>query len=295
MAAAPQQALSSGGKVLFGSLCAGTFVLGVWQTQRFFEKQVLTTAREEQMQQAPLTSLTAAMHLRQETPFRRWQVTGQFVHKGEVLVGPRGLPPGALPKKTTPSRGVMGDSSAGTGPQGYFVVTPFEITEEDATSKSTRTVLVNRGWIPKEFIDQTTNTKGLWSRPEGSCMISAIPIQFEEPKWLKPQHDFSKRPLRLIFYDGDAFKVVLEQIRDDNNNPRNKVTEEEESLILLTQIKDTDHQKDVKKLAFPLQSPADQVGEYKISPLIHAGYATTWFGLSGAGLYMTRKLLTRGR
>ena len=83
-----------------------------------------------------------------------------------------------------------------------------------------------------------------------------------------------------------------------------KETEEEEAneeLMLFTQIKDqkeatsTTTTSTSAKLAFPLQAPVDNVGEYKISPTIHAGYAATWFGLSGAGLVMTRKLFTRGR
>jgi hypothetical protein len=124
------------------------------------------------------------------------------------------------------------------------------------------------------------------------------------PRWIKPQADFSKQPLRLVFFDGDVFHVLLEQLRaldDKNTINSNKQPHHQEirkgddsSVILLTQIKDTAHEKDAK-LSFPLQSPADHVGEYKVSPLIHAGYATTWFALSASGLYMTRMLLTRGR
>lgn len=126
-----------------------------------------------------------------------------------------------------------------------------------------------------------------------------------DPRWIKPQHDFSKRPLRLIYFDENPLKVVLEQFcgnnQDSNQQQQEKqalqkhsVTQEDDSLILLTQIKDTAHEKNVK-LAFPLQSPVDKVGEHKVSPAIHAGYAATWFGMSGAGILMTRKLLTRGR
>ena len=175
--AAPQQALSNGGKVLFGGLTAGTFVLGVWQTQRYFEKETLVARREEQLKKSPIQSLSQALQWRQQEPFRQWQLHGTFHHKGEILVGPRGIPSGALPKKTK-QQGVMGDSNT-AGPQGYFVVTPFSITEEDATSKYTRTVFVNRGWIPKEFLDKTTNTDGLWSRPEGEVPIRAVPTKLE--------------------------------------------------------------------------------------------------------------------
>ena len=45
-----------------------------------------------------------------------------------------------------------------------------------------------------------------------------------------------------------------------------------------------------------MQSAAEHVGEYKISPTIHAGYyAATRFGVPGAGMYMTRTMITRGR
>ena len=131
------------------------------------------------------------------------------------------------------------------------------------------------------------------------------------PKWIKPLPDFSKQPLRLLYFDGDTFSILLKQLRSNtntsenanNNNTQqrhnmitkdNNDNDDKDAVILLTQIKDTAHEKDAK-LVFPLQSPADQVGQYKVSPLIHAGYATTWFALSASGMYMMRIMLTRGR
>jgi surfeit locus 1 family protein len=46
---------------------------------------------------------------------------------------------------------------------------------------------------------------------------------------------------------------------------------------------------------YPLKPPVASVADFKTTPAIHAGYAATWFGLSGSGIYMTRKLITRGR
>ena len=46
---------------------------------------------------------------------------------------------------------------------------------------------------------------------------------------------------------------------------------------------------------FPVQPPLETVGEFKVTPMIHAGYAFTWFGLASAGVVMTRKLITKGR
>ena len=104
----------------------------------------------------------------------------------------------------------------------------------------------------------------------------------------------------MLFFDNKVFKVLLEQLHPHLD--RHHVTEEDDQVIVLTQIKPesstsstTSKNGTPDKLVFPLQSPSDKVGEYKISPMIHAGYAFTWFGLSGAGMIMTRKLLTRGR
>ena len=197
MASSVASGLSSGGKVFFGSLCCGTFVLGVWQTQRYYEKIAWMSDREDQLKMAPVTSIAAGIsgiHHYQEQ-FRKWKLSGYFHHQGQVLVGPRSLPSGALPTPKTKNRGVMGDNGGGAstaGPQGYFVVTPFTVTEEDATSTSTRTVMVNRGWIPKEFVTTNTNNtttnssstasssgKGLWNQPEGMVSITAIPVKQE--------------------------------------------------------------------------------------------------------------------
>ena len=41
---------------------------------------------------------------------------------------------------------------------------------------------------------------------------------------------------------------------------------------------------------FPVQPSEEYVGEFKVTPDVHMGYAITWFGV-----IMTRKLLTRGR
>lgn len=49
------------------------------------------------------------------------------------------------------------------------------------------------------------------------------------------------------------------------------------------------------KTAWPVQPSAGKVGDFNISPFIHAVYAVTWFSLSTAGLYMTRIMMTRGR
>jgi len=62
------------------------------------------------------------------------------------------------------------------------------------------------------------------------------------------------------------------------------------SPLLYTQIQDFTTK---TPNTFPLQPNQDTVGKFKIIPDIHLGYAVTWFGLSLAGMIMTRKLVIR--
>ena len=96
-----------------------------------------------------------------------------------------------------------------------------------------------------------------------------------EPRFMTPQHDFTTRPLQLFWIDQEA----LERVSGVPN------------AVLLTQIQSSSSSSN----SFPVQPPLETVAEFKTTPMIHAGYAVTWFGLSAAGLFMTRKLITRGR
>lgn len=59
---------------------------------------------------------------------------------------------------------------------------------------------------------------------------------------------------------------------------------------LLTMVREDD---DNPSISLPLTTTASKLGEFKVTPAVHAGYAFTWFGLSAAGLLMTRKLILR--
>lgn len=117
---------------------------------------------------------------------------------------------------------------------------------------------------------------------------------------MKPQHDFAKKPPRLLYFDHEVFKVLLGQLHPQLD--RHHVTEEDDEVVMLTEIKEDDDTSKIvnkndppAKLSFPLKGTAEHVGEYKISPTIHLGYAATWFSMSGAGVYMLRKMITGGR
>jgi len=98
--------LSKSGIAFFGSLCVGTFGLGCWQTQRYFEKVDMVKKREEELAMEPKEFSGFS-----EDSYRRTIVRGSFRHENEVLVGPRGPPLGGLAK----SGPMSGRSGGGMG------------------------------------------------------------------------------------------------------------------------------------------------------------------------------------
>ena len=120
-------------------------------------------------------------------------------------------------------------------------------------------------------------------------------------------HDYTKRPLQLFWVDGLALKAiaeitseedvallvqVLDTYENENENDNENTTTSSSSSSSSSNKNATAN---VPLLAYPLQPPVASISEFKTTPSVHVGYATTWFGLSGAGLYMTKKLITKGR
>ena len=182
-----ENGISPAGAAFFGSLCIGTFGLGCWQTSRYFEKTDKISVREHGLaaDPVPLGLNSEVNHVVEdvgtdkgpesdspavELSFRRSTLNGNFRHQHEVLVGPRGPPPGAV-AVTGPS---SGRSSGGmsSSPQGYFVVTPLTRTGGAAEGE---TVLVNRGWVPLSFMKE----KRSWHRPVGTIKIVGVPTETE--------------------------------------------------------------------------------------------------------------------
>ena len=110
--------LNLGGRVFFGGLCVGTFGLGCWQTQRFFEKQEQVKQREADLLLDPLPLLLDNDNdslLLGVGSLRRQRVHGVYRHSHEILIGPRGPPPGAM-ASTGPSSG-RGGGGMSSSPQ----------------------------------------------------------------------------------------------------------------------------------------------------------------------------------
>jgi hypothetical protein len=122
---------------------------------------------------------------------------------------------------------------------------------------------------------------------------------------MTPKHDFAKRPPHLFWLDPAVLQAIIQEDNQSGERIETKSSAPQE-LILLTQVQadqgTMEDQSDMLKpqqlevtIQYPMTPTAQAVGDFRTTPLIHGGYAATWFGLSGAGWYMTRMLITRGR
>lgn len=159
--------ISLGGKIFFGGLTAGTFGLGCWQIQRYYEKMDLMAERNAELAMEPTTDWQSP-----EAPYRRKLLEGRLLHQKEVLIGPRGAPIGA---PGTSNGGGMGPS-----PQGFMVLTPLQLMDG-------KLVWINRGWVPKAMVPGANQGRGSmpslkapdkdlnqWDRPSGTVKVTGI-------------------------------------------------------------------------------------------------------------------------
>lgn len=150
------------------------FALGTWQVFRLEWKTELIAKFEDRLIRDPLPLPPridpAAI---KEFDYRRVYVSGHLRHDQEMLIGPR-----------------MHD-----GKNGYLVITPLE--RDSAGS----TVLVNRGWIPKDMKNQEDRKLGL---PEGLVTVEGL---LREP-WKKNIFTPENKPESREFYFPDVEQMA---------------------------------------------------------------------------------------
>ncbi|KAL7518254.1 hypothetical protein ACHAWX_003101, partial [Stephanocyclus meneghinianus] len=348
--------VSTAGKFFFTSLCAITFGLGIWQTQRYFDKVELVKKREEDLKRNPLnwdewidTQSKGAQNgssledgAGKMRTYRRVILQGKFQHHNQILVGPRGPPPGAL-AEYGPNSGRGGGGGMSSSRQGYWVVTPFSVCKDSTQSlneseemeddggknekgwlrtymfkgnkqakKNTTDlrkecpqeermtegtlVWINRGWIPRHFINGESKILHDWEQPRGIVKLMTMESETETPGRFSPPSQLETKQVveysdNLHDFDGGTVPKLLWMDRHAISEMTNCPKDHRPPLFV--QIKDENYE--TTHAPYPARSSREHVGEFKVTPEVHAGYAVTWYGLSGAGMVMTRKLLCRGR
>jgi cytochrome oxidase assembly protein ShyY1 len=161
-------------------------------------------------------------------------------------------------------------------------------------------VWINRGWIPRHYINNNAQVLQSWEQPSGIVKLTAMESEMETPGTFSP-------PSRLVTHrrttDANADKggKEMKKLLWMDREAMEEMTGAADHSPLFVQINDSttnsnsDNDGTNNGIQFPVKPSQEYVGEFKVTPEIHVGYAVTWFGLSGAGVIMTRKLLTRGR
>nr|XP_033502739.1 surfeit locus protein 1 [Epinephelus lanceolatus] len=166
-----------------------TFGLGTWQVKRrqwkiqlINELKGLTTAEPIPLPLDPLEL--------NSLEYRRVKVRGWYDHSKELYVLPRSP---VDPEKEAREAGRLSSS----GETGANVITPFHCTDLGIT------ILVNRGYVPKQKIRPETRTKG---QVEGEMDVVGIVRLTETRKPFVPNNDVERN--RWHFRDLEAMASV---------------------------------------------------------------------------------------
>ncbi len=149
--------------LLTGLALAILIGLGAWQLVRLDEKDRLVTQIEASLTASPVplpVADTWATLQAQDYDYRRVTLTGTFQHDQEALVF-----------------GFVDIGQRGDTSEGFFALTPMKLADGS-------TVIVNRGFVPQAFRDQSTRRQGL---PEGMVTLTGILRAPEKRGFFTPQ------------------------------------------------------------------------------------------------------------
>ncbi|XP_068190279.1 surfeit locus protein 1 [Antennarius striatus] len=149
-----------------------TFGLGTWQVKRRRWKMQLIDELARRTQ-APPTPLPVDPQALQALEYRRVRVRGNFDHTQELYVLPRSP---VDPHREAQEAGRLTSS----GENGANVVTPFRCTDLGIT------ILVNRGYVPRQKISPHTRMKG---QVEGEVEVVGVVRLTETRKPFVPKND----------------------------------------------------------------------------------------------------------
>lgn len=98
--------------------------------------------------------------------YRPVRVRGKFLHERELIMGPRSL----ITPNDEHKGGLLTQQDSSMG---YLVITPFQIENRRYTRTNnlccinrpitlffSEIILINRGWVPKNFIDPNSRLEG---------------------------------------------------------------------------------------------------------------------------------------
>ncbi|XP_028274502.1 surfeit locus protein 1 [Parambassis ranga] len=154
---------------------ATTFGLGTWQVKRRQWKLKLIDELTQLTTAEPIP-LPLDPHELNNLEYRRVRVRGQYDHSKELYILPRSP---VDPEKEAREAGRLSSSAE----SGANVITPFYCTDLGVT------ILVNRGYVPRQKIRPETRTKG---QVEGEVEVVGVVRLTEIRKPFVPNNDMER-------------------------------------------------------------------------------------------------------
>jgi surfeit locus 1 family protein len=213
---------------------ATTAALGNWQLMRAAQKQGLFDAIEAKRKLEPLDLSTQSA----------LKTVANEIHRNVIATG-----------QWLPAHQVFLDNRQMNGRPGFFVMTPF------ALASSSAVVLVQRGWVPRNFIDRSALP--VVPTPQGTVSLQAVVA-------LAPSRLFEFEPAGVSSQAATAHAGGASHIRQ-NLSLSAFASETGLALLPITLVQTTGAPGDGLKRDWP----AAKTGIEK-----HHGYAFQWFGLS---------------
>lgn len=159
------------------------FCLGTWQIFRREWKLNLIQRLESRIAEEPV-DLPPDPNQLEELEYRRVKVKGKYDHSRELYLSPRSLiKAGAFESEST--GGGLISSGKGDANIGVNVVTAFQLSDRPNTK-----ILVNRGWIPRNNINQQSRKEG---QIEGQIELTGVVRKTEGRPPFGKKNDPSKK------------------------------------------------------------------------------------------------------
>ena len=188
------------------SIPIATFLLGTWQVQRRRWKLDLLANMNARIIHKPIQLPTNLEELASKE-YYPVKVKGTFMYEKEFLVGLRTL---IVDGKAAESS-FIGSSDI---QKGYCVVTPFKLSDQDLT------ILVNRGWVPKQLRNPVTRQE---SQVKEEVEITGI-LRLNEarpsffPKNSPKDDIWYYRDVNTMARKAETAPVYIEMVRDKNSS-----------------------------------------------------------------------------
>lgn len=247
------------GKIFMGLLVLMpivSFGLGTWQVKRLRWKTTLISEAESKLALPPLELppvLNPEIASSSEFDYRRVIVRGTFRHDKEMYIGPR----------------------VRNGKDGFFIVTPLE-------RKNGSTLLIKRGWISKEHLDQSTRPMSLvQGEVELECLLRATPEKGMFAVDGKPgSHHYHFTDVAAMAEEGGCQPVLIEALLDFESANIDRRNSAENSLSI----------EQMERHGVPIGATGKV--EFRNT---HFQYILTWYGLSIFTTFMLISLIKNKR